>query len=131
MFGERTCTEKLKYHVLIEYVNSIGAKREMPTRTRSASMLAPRNTLHSTPQGCVEEALRMLQVTSKDTLFDIGCGDGRVLVSAATTFGCHCVGIDLNPERCVDVTCAALCFCHVPALAFASPPTTGARMQGS
>ena len=62
-------------------------------------MLAPRNTLHSTPPACVEEALRMLEVGSRDTLFDIGCGDGRVLVTAAATTGCKCVGIDMNPTR--------------------------------
>ena len=43
----------------------------------------------------------MLAVCKDDTLFDIGCGDGRVLVTAAATTGCRCVGIDMNPTRYV------------------------------
>lgn len=69
-------------------------------------MLAPRKTLHSTPLQAVREGLRMIQASKDDTLFDIGCGDGRVIVEAASSIGCKCVGIDINPERVTEARAA-------------------------
>jgi len=52
-----------------------------------------------TPQDVVEEMLRMADVKSTDTLFDLGCGDGRIVVTAAKKYGCRAVGVDIDPER--------------------------------
>ncbi len=41
----------------------------------------------------------MAKVTEKDVIFDLGCGDGRVLYRAAKEFGCHGIGFELNPKR--------------------------------
>jgi SAM-dependent methyltransferase len=43
--------------------------------------------------------LNLAQVTSKDVLYDLGCGDGRFVVSAALKFGARGVGIDIDPQR--------------------------------
>ena len=43
-------------------------------------------------------AIQMMQLTSSDVLFDLGCGDGRLLVAAAQAVpGIHCVGVVLDP----------------------------------
>lgn len=47
----------------------------------------------------VEAMLRMAGVTANDTVYDLGCGDGRIVITAAKTFGAHGVGIDINPVR--------------------------------
>lgn len=47
----------------------------------------------------VDAMLDMAKVRKEDTLYDLGCGDGRIVVRAATRFGCRGVGVDLNPER--------------------------------
>jgi SAM-dependent methyltransferase len=52
----------------------------------------------TTPE-LVEQMLKLGQVKSTDTLYDLGCGDGRIVVMAAKKFGAHGVGVDLNPER--------------------------------
>jgi len=52
-----------------------------------------------TPMAVVDAMLDMAQVTRNDTLYDLGCGDGRIVVRAATRFGCRGVGVDLDPER--------------------------------
>ena len=52
-----------------------------------------------TPMAVVDAMLDMAQVTRSDTLYDLGCGDGRIVVRAATRFGCRGVGVDLDPER--------------------------------
>jgi uncharacterized protein (TIGR03000 family) len=52
-----------------------------------------------TPNDVVEKMLAMAQVTKDDVVYDLGCGDGRIVVAAAKKFGCKAVGIDLDPER--------------------------------
>jgi SAM-dependent methyltransferase len=55
-----------------------------------------------TPQEVVDRMLALAKVGKNDTLYDLGCGDGRIVVTAAKRFGAHGVGIDLNPERIVE-----------------------------
>ena len=52
-----------------------------------------------TPVPVVDAMLDMAQVGKPDIVYDLGCGDGRIVVRAATRFGCKGVGVDLNPER--------------------------------
>lgn len=52
-----------------------------------------------TPIAVVDAMLDLAKVTKSDTVYDLGCGDGRIVVRAATRFGCRGVGVDLNPER--------------------------------
>ena len=47
----------------------------------------------------VEEMLKMAGVNENDILYDLGCGDGRIVVTAAKEKGAHGVGIDIDPER--------------------------------
>ncbi|MCX6623176.1 MAG: class I SAM-dependent methyltransferase [Acidobacteria bacterium] len=52
-----------------------------------------------TPQGVVDAMLRLANVKPDDVVYDLGCGDGRLVITAATKFGARGVGIDINPER--------------------------------
>ncbi|HEX8439953.1 SAM-dependent methyltransferase [Archangium sp.] len=52
-----------------------------------------------TPQGVVDDMLELAGVKRGDVLYDLGSGDGRIVVTAAKRFGVHGVGIDINPER--------------------------------
>src|SRR3954469_8676652 len=52
-----------------------------------------------TPQDVVDRMLEVAQVTNKDTVFDLGCGDGRIVITAAKKFGAHGVGIDIDKDR--------------------------------
>jgi len=51
------------------------------------------------PQDVVERMLALAGVTSKDVVYDLGCGDGRIVVTAAKKYGAHGVGIDYDTER--------------------------------
>jgi SAM-dependent methyltransferase len=53
----------------------------------------------ATPQAVVEAMLRMANTQATDVVYDLGCGDGRVVITAAQKFGARGVGIDINPER--------------------------------
>jgi len=53
----------------------------------------------STPDEVVAEMLRIANVGKDDVVYDLGCGDGRIVITAAKMYGCRGVGIDINPER--------------------------------
>ncbi len=52
-----------------------------------------------TPPEVVEAMLKLADVKSTDVVYDLGCGDGRIVVMAAKKFGARAVGVDINPER--------------------------------
>lgn len=52
-----------------------------------------------TPQTVVEEMLRIAQVNDKDVLYDLGSGDGRIVITAAQKYGISGVGVDIDPQR--------------------------------
>ena len=47
----------------------------------------------------VEVSLKLAEVTSDDIVYDLGSGDGRVVIAAAHKCGARGVGIDIDPER--------------------------------
>jgi SAM-dependent methyltransferase len=60
----------------------------------------PINTPYvTTPPEIVSAMLELAGVSSGDTVYDLGCGDGRIVISAAQKYGARGVGIDLNPTR--------------------------------
>lgn len=52
-----------------------------------------------TPNEVVDRMLEMAKVTAKDVVYDLGCGDGRIVITAAQKFGARSVGIDIDPTR--------------------------------
>ena len=45
----------------------------------------------------VKLMLDIIHPTKSDILFDLGCGDGRIVIEAARTYGCRAVGVEINP----------------------------------
>ena len=52
-----------------------------------------------TPQHVVDKMLELAEVKKDDLLYDLGCGDGRIVVTAAKKYGCKAVGFDIDPAR--------------------------------
>lgn len=53
----------------------------------------------ATPYPIVRAMLRLARTKKSDIVYDLGCGDGRILIEAAKSYGAHGVGVDNNPER--------------------------------
>jgi SAM-dependent methyltransferase len=53
----------------------------------------------ATPADVVDAMLKVGHVTRHDVLYDLGCGDGRIVVTAAKRYGCKAVGYDLDRLR--------------------------------
>mgnify|MGYP000220994926 CR=1 FL=1 len=52
-----------------------------------------------TPQPVVDRMLDLAKVKSDDLIYDLGSGDGRIVITAAKRYGARGVGIDLDPQR--------------------------------
>ncbi|KAH7479667.1 hypothetical protein PRIC1_008793 [Phytophthora ramorum] len=70
-------------------------------------MLAPRKTLYSTPLSAFRRALALVHVQASDVVYDLGCGDGRLLIEAARSFGVRAVGVEIDPKRAQQARDAA------------------------
>jgi SAM-dependent methyltransferase len=55
-----------------------------------------------TPMEVVEKMLSLAQVSQEDVVYDLGCGDGRLVVTAAKKYGARGVGIDIDPQRVAE-----------------------------
>jgi SAM-dependent methyltransferase len=55
-----------------------------------------------TPQDVVDRMLELAAVTSTDVVYDLGCGDGRLVITAAQKYGAHGVGVDIDPDRIAE-----------------------------
>ena len=51
--------------------------------------------------------LTLAEVTRDDIVYDIGCGDGRIVITAAQRFGARGVGIDIDPQRIAEANANA------------------------
>ena len=66
------------------------AARSAPAQTRSLAPFVP------TPTDVVERMLRLAVVGPGDLVYDLGCGDGRIVIAAAQKFGARGVGVDID-----------------------------------
>lgn len=55
-----------------------------------------------TPEPVVREMLRLAKVGPQDVVYDLGSGDGRIVIMAAKEFGARGVGVDIDPERIAE-----------------------------
>jgi SAM-dependent methyltransferase len=55
-----------------------------------------------TPDDIVTRMLELAKVGKEDVVYDLGCGDGRILVAAAKMYHCRAVGFDIDPRRVKD-----------------------------
>lgn len=60
-----------------------------------------------TPYDVVNRMLELAGVTRDDVVYDLGCGDGRIVITAAERFGARGVGIDYDPERIAEANANA------------------------
>lgn len=70
-----------------------------PALPQTNRLHKPDSVYVGTPYDVISILLQVAQVHKDDVLYDLGCGDGRVLVLAAQKYGCRGVGYEIDPER--------------------------------
>jgi SAM-dependent methyltransferase len=82
-----------------------------PVRAQQADAQAsrvPDVVFVPTPQEVVDAMLEVASVGPRDVLYDLGCGDGRIPITAARRWGTRGVGVDIDPQRIRDADANAL-----------------------
>jgi len=77
----------------------VGAASFPETQEEVGSSREPDVIFVPTPQDVVDKMLELAEVKKEDLVYDLGCGDGRIVVTAAKRYGCKAVGYDIDPER--------------------------------
>jgi ribosomal protein L11 methylase PrmA len=78
---------------------SLQAQQPTQTKPADAPEREPDVPYVPTPTEVVNEMLKVAKVNKNDVLYDLGSGDGRIVITAAQKFGTRGTGIDINPER--------------------------------
>ncbi|MGE3840176.1 MAG: cyclopropane-fatty-acyl-phospholipid synthase family protein [Vicinamibacterales bacterium] len=76
------------------------AQAAAPTRTPDVIYVP-------TPEVVVDAMLKVAKVTKDDVVYDLGCGDGRIVIAAAQKYGARGVGIDIDPQRIAEANANA------------------------
>jgi precorrin-6B methylase 2 len=74
------------------------------TATQEAPTRRPDVIYVPTPEEVVEAMLQVANVTKNDIVYDLGCGDGRIPVTAASKYGARAVCVDIDPQRIKEAT---------------------------
>lgn len=83
---------------------SLPLPAQTPQKRPDAPQLAP---YVPTPTEVVDRMLQLGQVGKTDVIYDLGCGDGRIPITAAKRFGTRGVGVDIDPQRIAEANANA------------------------
>jgi outer membrane protein assembly factor BamB len=81
------------------FAEPLGPPKEDPASRLPDAIFVP------SPQDVVEKMLELAKVKKEDVVVDLGCGDGRIPVTAAKKYGCKAVGYDID-EECIKLSVA-------------------------
>ena len=87
---------------------SLGLGSERPGATHPTAAKHPDVVFVPTPEEGVDEMLALARVGPDDLVYDLGCGDGRVVVAAARKHGCLATGFDVDPKRIAEARARVL-----------------------
>ena len=74
---------------------ALPADKDKPERKPDVRFVA-------TPEEVVAKMLEVAKITAKDVVYDLGCGDGRIVCAAARKHKCKAFGFDIDSERIKD-----------------------------
>jgi hypothetical protein len=76
----------------------------IPVSAQSAPAVKPDVLYVPTPQHVVDAMLEAARVKESDVVYDLGSGDGRIVISAAKQYGARGVGVEIDPELVKQAT---------------------------
>jgi SAM-dependent methyltransferase len=84
---------KIRWLVLLSCLVSVTGCASLADQKPSAGVV-----FVTTPHEVVDEMLRLAAVTRNDVVYDLGSGDGRIVIAAARDFGARAVGVDIDQQ---------------------------------
>ncbi|MCL4812992.1 MAG: methyltransferase domain-containing protein [Vicinamibacteraceae bacterium] len=86
---------------------SAQAAQQAAPQTENKPARTPDVIFVPTPEAVVNAMLEVAKVTKDDIIYDLGCGDGRIPITAAKKYGATGVGIDIDPQRIMEANANA------------------------
>jgi len=77
--------------------SSLGSQAFAQSATRTPDVI-----FVPTPQEVVDTMLSLAKPGRGELVYDLGCGDGRIVVTAAKKFGSRGIGVDIDPQRIAE-----------------------------
>lgn len=93
-------TLALSYHFTIAQEKPAGSARGGATELQPAR--TPDVVFVPTPHEVVDKMLELAEIKSGDVVYDLGCGDARIVVAAAKKYGVKAYGFDIDPKRVAE-----------------------------
>lgn len=95
-------TKGLRFMMLLMFACSVIGVPALPAV--SADLKSKRPDVHfvPTPHEVVDVMLKLADVKKNDVVYDLGCGDGRIVIAAAKRCGAQAYGFDIDPDRIKD-----------------------------
>jgi SAM-dependent methyltransferase len=99
--GARIASALLAALALVAAYASSRAQETRPPGI-AAPVRSPDVPFEPTPRSIVREMLRLAEVRATDRVYDLGCGDGRIVITAVKEFGARGVCVDIDPLRIAE-----------------------------
>jgi SAM-dependent methyltransferase len=80
----------------------VGISFAQPVPVAATGLRAPDARYEPTAMDVVEVMLRLADVGEGDVVYDLGCGDGRIVIAAARERGARGVCVDIDPQRIAE-----------------------------
>ena len=110
MPGAMSGPRSLRGAVALQALQRDGAAQSSAAPNQPATAPIPRLPdifFIPTPDDVITAMLKVARVNKRDVVYDLGCGDGRILIAAAKRFGARGVGIDIDPVRIAEANANA------------------------
>lgn len=91
-----------RVHLTLLLLAGLGGTPLLSNDTATPAQPSPKKKpdvgYYATTQDVVEEILRQVKVQKTDIVCDLGCGDGRFVITAARKYGCKGIGYEIDPQ---------------------------------
>ena len=95
---------RVRHLLLVTLLAAVALTAPLAAQQTQAPLRTPDVIFVPTPPEVVEAMLKLANVTGKDVVYDLGCGDGIIVTTAAQKYGARAVGIDIDPQRVKEST---------------------------
>ena len=92
-------TVRHKSSLVVAIVLAVVASMALAQTVGEAPLRAPDVHYEPTPENVVAEMLDLAKVSPQDVVYDLGCGDGRIVIAAVRERGARGVCVDIDPNR--------------------------------
>lgn len=96
--------QRFRFLVVVAFVLAAASAAPALAQQSPIELRRPDVIYVPTPQEVVEAMLKVTQVGPSDVVYDLGCGDGRIVITAVKEYGARGVGIDIDPQRIKEAT---------------------------